>query len=64
MPLTRSEGLLLQRIRDAILERSTHIVEGGARDFIEYRESIGFLDGLRRSVELMEEIQKEIAEGK
>ncbi len=64
MPLSRSEGLLLQRIQAEMENRAAHIVAGGSRDFTEYRESVGFLDGLRRSVELMEEIQKEIAEGK
>lgn len=61
--LSRKEQILLNKIGEEINLRADFIAQGGARDYPEYRESVGFIKGLEAAIKLLEEAETDIAKG-
>lgn len=51
---------LIRRIKNDVSETSLQLARGCASDFASYRNGCGFVEGLERAIEYIEEIQKEM----
>lgn len=61
--LSKPETILVNKLADEINNRATILAQGGAKDYSEYKENVGFLDGLKFAMLLVDEINKEITGG-
>lgn len=59
MSKTRFHALLEEKIRIEVENRSISLANGGASDYPNYRESVGYIRGLQDAVKLCEEIERE-----
>lgn len=61
--LSKSELIVLDKLQEEINNRATILAQGGAKDYSEYKENTGFIDGLKYASELIHETNKEITGG-
>ncbi len=62
--LSKPEAVLLEKIGEEIESRARILAQGGVKDYSEYRESVGFIDGLKAAVTMLYDVNKEIGTGK
>jgi hypothetical protein len=57
--------LLAKSIADEIQERTSNLVTGHAAiDFPAYKHHVGMIEGLKRALELMDEVETDVQKGK
>lgn len=61
--LSKAEQSLILKLKDEINNRADSLAQGGAKDYAEYRENCGYLDGLRWSITAVYEVNKLITGG-
>lgn len=61
--LSKPEAMLVSKLSDEINNRATILAQGGVKDYSEYKENVGFIDGLKFAMELVDDINKEITGG-
>lgn len=48
-----------EKVKEAVENRADNIAKGGAADYSQYRESVGFILGLQESLRISEELESE-----
>lgn len=61
--LSKQEQTLILKLQDEINNRVDILAQGGAKDYPEYKENCGYLDGLRWSINAVYEVNKQITGG-
>lgn len=56
------QAKLIEKLNDAISVQALSIVQGGARSYDKYRETVGYIRGLTDAIKLAEETEKDIEE--
>lgn len=56
------ERELRKRIGERLIETGENLAKGSAQSFEDYRETVGEIRGLRRALELIEEVTKHVEE--
>jgi len=59
MAHSRFHSLLRERIKEEVDSRSLSLASGGAPDYSQYKDSVGYIRGLLDALKLCEEIEKE-----
>jgi hypothetical protein len=59
MAKTQFQRKLEARIKEAVDKRGNHLISGGASDFSQYKEDVGYILGLMDAIKLCEEIEAE-----
>ncbi len=59
MPVTRFHAILKEKIEKAVQDRLLSLASGGAQDYPQYRDNVGYLRGLNDALSLCDEIEKE-----
>lgn len=59
MPKSRFHSQLEAKIHEAIAQSAEFIVSGAPYDFAQYKHNTGFIGGLKKALELAEEIERE-----
>lgn len=61
--LSKQEQMIILKLQEEILNRSESLAQGGAKDYAEYRENCGYLDGIRWSITAVYEVNKILTGG-
>ena len=59
MAHSRFHSLLRERIKEEVDSRSLSLASGGAPNYSQYKDSVGYIRGLLDALKLCEEIEKE-----
>ena len=58
---TRFQAAFRKKVQEQIDSRSDFLTEGSARDFADYKDNCGYINGLRDSLKLLDDTETEIA---
>lgn len=59
MAATHFQSVLEKRINDAIQDRSNSLANGDAADHAAYRESVGYISGLKTALNLCSDVEED-----
>ena len=59
MARSRLFSVLRERIQEEVDSRSLSLASGGAPDYSQYKDSVGYIRGLQDALKLCEDIEKE-----
>jgi hypothetical protein len=57
---TRFHALLEKKIEEEIENRAASLASGAAADYPHYRESVGYINGLRDSIKLCDDVEQDL----
>ena len=60
---SRFNERLIKKVAEEVMSNSDHVLSGGCADWGEYRFSAGFISGLKRALQLMDEVDEELMGG-